>query len=78
MENDDVLVYIRPGHCNTCKHHFIDGHSSDDYAEHWCYIEENEVGGYLAGMHLDHCVFPLSSAGEICPCYVMADVITIE
>jgi hypothetical protein len=76
-EKDSIVIYIRPGHCNTCKHHLTDGDSPDNYDEHWCYIEENESEGYLPGMHLDHCVFPISSAGEICPCYVTADVVTI-
>jgi len=79
METDSTVIYILPGRCNTCKHHMIaDPSTEDDYYEHWCHIEENEGEGFLAGMHLDYCVFPASSAGEVCPCYGMMDITQSE
>ncbi|MFC2039425.1 hypothetical protein ACFLST_01385 [Chloroflexota bacterium] len=76
MQEDAVIIYIRPGRCNTCKHHVIAGDypEEDDYCEHGCHIEENEKEGRFPGMHLDHCVFPAASADEVCPCYEMMDV----
>lgn len=75
MEKDRIVVYIRPGHCNTCKHHVIGDYSEeDDYFEHWCELEENEKEGYFPGMHLDHCIFPAASAAEVCPAFEMMEL----
>jgi len=75
MEEERMVIYIRPGRCNTCKHHLVGDHpEEDDYCEHWCDIEENEKEGWSPGMHLDHCVFFASSADEVCPCYEMVEV----
>ena len=73
------VIYVRLGRCNTCKHHMIGEYDPvSDYCEHWCDIEENEKPGWSPGMHLDHCVFPAASAGEVCPCYEMMELPTPE
>jgi hypothetical protein len=47
---------------------------ADDYCEHWCELEENELPGWSPGMHLDHCLFPAASADDSCPAYKMMDL----
>jgi len=72
---EPIVIYIRPGRCNTCRHHtmgeyFVD----DDYQEHWCDLEENERGGWFPGMHLDNCLFPARTADEVCPAWELMDL----
>ncbi|TET40514.1 MAG: hypothetical protein E3J65_00780 [Dehalococcoidia bacterium] len=75
IEGERISIYIRPGRCNSCKHHLIGDYSEeDDYFDHWCDVEENERPGSFAGMHLDHCVFPAASADEVCPAFEMMDL----
>lgn len=75
MQEDGMVICVRPGRCNTCKHHVIGDYlQEDDYCEHWCHIEDNEKEGWFPGMHLDNCVFFASSAGEVCLCYEMMDI----
>jgi len=69
------IIIVRPGRCNTCKHHIIeDCDPLGDYQEHWCDLEENEKPGWLPGMHLDNCVFPASSTDEVCTAYEMVEL----
>ncbi len=69
------IIIVRPGRCNTCKHHIVNECTPfDDYQEHWCDLEENEKSGWFPGMHLDHCVFPAASAYEVCSTYEMMEL----
>jgi len=72
---EDLFIVVRPGRCNTCKHHVVGEYSiADDFCEHWCELEENELPGWFPGMHLDHCLFPAASADDCCPAYEMIDL----
>jgi len=69
------IIIVRPGRCNTCKHHIMgDCDLQQDYQEHWCKLEENEWPGWFPGMHMDHCVFPASCADEVCSTYEMVEL----
>ena len=60
---------FRPARCATCSHHKLGQYDpEEDYQEHWCEIEENEMKGWFSGMHLDNCLFAAIGV-PACTCY---------
>lgn len=67
------MDFFRPARCATCLHHKLGQYDpKEDYQEHWCEIEENELPGWYPGMHLDNCLFAAVGVPK-CPCYERAE-----
>lgn len=63
------MDFFRPARCATCLHHKLGQYNPDeDYQEHWCELEENELPGWFSGMHLDNCLFAAIGVPP-CRCY---------
>jgi len=72
------MDFFRPARCATCSHHKLGQYDpEEDYQEHWCEIEENEMQGWFSGMHLDNCLFAAIGV-PTCPCYERAEGLTEE
>jgi len=63
------IDFFHPARCATCSHHKVGQYDpEEDYQEHWCEIEENELTGWFSGMHLDNCLFAAIGV-PVCKCY---------
>jgi len=69
---EDSMDFFRPARCATCSHHKHGQYDTEeDYQEHWCELEENEMPGWFSGMHLDNCLFAAIGVPP-CACYERA------